>query len=85
MTASATHPRVLRCVGLLTRCRHAGDASLLARDPALARLPAALSLQSAGFSHGGAMPRLCAHALARGRLNGLHQRDSRGRSIAPVH
>lgn len=50
------HPRVLRWAGLLMRGRHAGDASLGCSDAALARLPATVTLHSAAFTHGGAMP-----------------------------
>lgn len=48
-------PWVLRWVGLLTRGRHAGDASLACSDAVVARLPVTLDLRSAGFTHGGAM------------------------------
>ena len=60
MNATATralqrHPWVLRWAGLLTRGRHAGDASLACNDAVLARLPVLPDLRSAGFTHGGAM------------------------------
>lgn len=55
-TSPQRHPWVLRWAGLLTRGRHAGDASLACSDAVLARLPDTLELHSADFPHGGAMP-----------------------------
>ncbi len=49
------HPWVLRWAGLLTRGRHAGDASLACSDAVLARLPTTIELRSADFAHGKAM------------------------------
>lgn len=49
------HPWVLRWAGLLTRGRHAGDASLASSDDVLAKLPVTLALRSPDFAHGAAM------------------------------
>jgi Raf kinase inhibitor-like YbhB/YbcL family protein len=54
-TSLRKHPWVLRWAGLLTRGRHAGDASLACSDTVLARLQPTIALQSTGFAHGGAM------------------------------
>lgn len=56
-TSLQRHPWVLRWASLLTRGRHAGDASLTCSDQVLALLTATatLALRSADFAHGGAM------------------------------